>query len=255
MKLNDKVTLITGATAGIGESCAKLFAQQGSNLILIGRREERLKSLCLSLEKEYNIKTIYGAIDIRNYQSLREFIDSLPTKFQNIDILINNAGKALGLGAIQEGLIEDWNEMIDTNIKGLLYTTKLVSPIMIAKKSGFIINISSIAGIVTYPKGNVYCATKSATRTLSEAMAIDMNGTGVRICNINPGMVETEFSLVRFKGDNERASKTYQSFQPLVAEDIADIALFVATRPSHVMIQDITVTPTAQANPYIVDKK
>jgi len=186
---------------------------------------------------------------------MKNLIDNLPEEFKNIDILINNAGKAVGLDTIQDGKLDDWEEMIDTNIKGLLYATRLVAPIMVERNSGFIINISSIAGRHAYPKGNVYCATKAATRTLSESMVIDLNGTGVRVCNIDPGMVETEFSLVRFKGDEERAANVYKTIEALQADDVADIALFVATRPAHVMIQDIMVTPTAQASAYIMDKK
>ncbi|HRP02411.1 MAG TPA: SDR family NAD(P)-dependent oxidoreductase [Candidatus Kapabacteria bacterium] len=254
-KLNGKTTFITGASAGIGESCAKLFAEAGSNLIITGRREGKLHSIGELLRNEFGVSVLSVAIDVRNYDEMSNLISNLPDEFKKIDILINNAGKALGLGTVQEGDIQDWEEMIDTNIKGLLYTSRLIAPLMIKQGRGFIINVSSIAGRHAYPKGNVYCATKSATKTISEAMAIDLNGTGVRICNIDPGMVETEFSLVRFKGDEERAANVYKSFKALSPDDIADILLFVATRPEHVMIQDIMVTPTAQANAYVVSKK
>lgn len=255
MKLKNKTTFITGASAGIGKSCAEAFASEGSNLILIGRRIEKLDQLKNELQKKYDIKIFTAQLDVRNFENVKTFVQNLPAEFKKIDILINNAGKALGLSDIQNGDIADWDEMIDTNIKGLLYTTRIVAPIMVENKGGLVINISSIAGRHAYPKGNVYCATKSAVRTLSEAMAIDFNGSNVKICNIDPGMVETEFSLVRFKGDKERADNVYKNIEPLQGDDIADIALFVATRPKHVMIQDILVTPTAQASAYIVDKK
>jgi len=255
MKLKGKNTFITGASAGIGESCAKLFAQEGSNLIITGRRKERLEQISADLMSKFGINCIAGVVDIRDYKAMELFVNSLPPKFANIDILINNAGKAVGLDTIQDGNIDDWEEMIDTNIKGMLYATRLIAPKMIDQGSGFIVNIASIAGRHSYPKGNVYCASKAAARTLSESMAIDMNGTGVRICNIDPGMVETEFSLVRFKGDDERASAVYKNIEALSGDDIADIALFAVSRPSHVMIQDIMVTPTAQASAYVVTKK
>ncbi len=255
MKLKGKITFITGASAGIGESCAKIFAAEGSNLIITGRREEKLHNFAESLRNEFGVNVLSVAVDVRNYEGMKNLVENLPEEFKNIDILINNAGKAVGLDTIQEGKLDDWEEMIDTNIKGLLYATRLVAPIMVERKNGFIINISSIAGRHAYPKGNVYCATKAATRTLSESMVIDLNGTGVRVCNIDPGMVETEFSLVRFKGDEERAANVYKTIEALQADDVADIALFVATRPAHVMIQDIMVTPTAQASAYIMDKK
>jgi len=255
MLLKGKIALITGATAGIGESCAKYFAREGCNLIITGRRNDRLENLKNELEKSYGINCYFKKLDVRNFKEVVELIDSLPPEFKDIDILINNAGKALGLDNIQEGNIDDWDEMIDTNIKGILYTTRLIAPKMIEKNSGFIINISSIAGRAAYPKGNVYCATKSATRTLSEAMAIDFNGTGVRVCNIDPGLTETEFSLVRFKGDCERAKQTYQNIKALSGDDIAEIILFVVTRPQHVMIQDIMVTPTDQANAFVITRK
>jgi NADP-dependent 3-hydroxy acid dehydrogenase YdfG len=255
MLLKGKIALITGATAGIGESCTKYFAREGCNLIITGRRNDRLENLKNELEKSYGINCYFKKLDVRNFKEVEELIDSLPPEFKDIDILINNAGKALGLDNIQEGNIDDWDEMIDTNIKGILYTTRLIAPKMIEKNSGFIINISSIAGRAAYPKGNVYCATKSATRTLSEAMAIDFNGTGVRVCNIDPGLTETEFSLVRFKGDSERAKQTYQNIKALSGDDIAEIILFVVTRPQHVMIQDIMVTPTDQANAFVITRK
>lgn len=255
MLLKGKIALITGATAGIGESCAKFFAREGCNLIITGRRIERLENIKNQLVKNYGIECYAKKLDVTNFKEVKDLIDNLPTDFKDIDILINNAGKALGLDKIQDGNIDDWEEMIDTNIKGILYTTRLIAPKMIERNSGFIVNISSIAGRAAYPKGNVYCATKAAAKTLSEAMAIDMNGTGVRICNIDPGLTETEFSLVRFKGDSERAKQTYQNITALTGDDIAEIILFVVTRPPHVMIQDIMVTPTDQANAFVITRK
>ena len=255
MNLKGKTTLITGASAGIGEACARVFAEAGSDLIITARRFERIQKLSEELTAKHNIKCLPIEMDVRNRVLVNESIENLPAEFSKIDILINNAGKSLGLDPLQDGDYNDWDEMIDTNIKGLLYVTKAVAPKMIEKGEGFVINISSIAGKHAYPKGNVYCASKAAARTLSESMVIDFNGTGVRVCNIDPGLVETEFSLVRFHGDSERAENVYKNFTPLTGYDIADIALFTVTRPPHVMIQDVTVTPTAQASAYIIHKK
>ncbi len=255
MKLKGKITLVTGASAGIGYSIAKIFAEAGSDLILTARRKHLIDKLAEELTQKYNIRVMTFENDVRNYDSNKEIIASLSTEWKNIDILVNNAGLARGFSTIQDGELSDWEEMIDTNIKGLLYMSRLVLPGMVERQKGLVINIASIAGIAAYPKGNVYCATKSAVKTISDAMAIDLNGTGVKICNIDPGLVETEFSLVRYHGDSERASKVYQNFTPLIADDIAEIALFAATRPQHVMIQEIMVTPTDQANAMVVNRK
>jgi len=255
MKLNGKIALITGASSGIGEATARVFAQNGAKLILLARRKERLLSLAAELEKEFDTKSYLIVADVRNYEDLERGIKSIPDEFKDISILVNNAGLARGLEKIYEGNINDWNEMIDTNIKGLLYTTKLVAPIFLAKNSGHIVNIASLAGRAVYPNGNVYCATKFAVKALSEAMVIDFNGTNIRITNIDPGLVETEFSEVRFHGDKERAKTVYRGYKPLTGMDIANIILFCVTLPEHLMIQDLLVTPTAQATATIVHKK
>jgi len=255
MKLNGKIALITGASSGIGEATARVFAQNGAKLILLARRKERLLSLAAELEKEFDTKSYLIVADVRNYEDLERGIKSIPDEFKDISILVNNAGLARGLEKIYEGNINDWNEMIDTNIKGLLYTTKLVAPIFLVKNSGHIVNIASLAGRAVYPNGNVYCATKFAVKALSEAMVIDFNGTNIRITNIDPGLVETEFSEVRFYGDKERAKTVYRGYKPLTGMDIANIILFCVTLPEHLMIQDLLVTPTAQATATIVHKK
>lgn len=255
MKLNGKIALITGASSGIGEATARVFAQNGAKLILLARRKERLLSLAAELEEEFDTKSYLIVADVRNYEDLERGIKSIPDEFKDISILVNNAGLARGLEKIYEGNINDWNEMIDTNIKGLLYTTKLVAPIFLVKNSGHIVNIASLAGRAVYPNGNVYCATKFAVKALSEAMVIDFNGTNIRITNIDPGLVETEFSEVRFHGDKERAKTVYRGYKPLTGMDIANIILFCVTLPEHVMIQDLLVTPTAQATATIVHKK
>lgn len=254
MKLKRKTILITGATAGIGRACAEIFAEAGARLVLLARREKELKSLASELLSKFGAEVLSLECDVRDRKQLKQLFDSMPNNWKNLNILINNAGLAQGLDKIQDGNIDDWETMIDTNIKGLLYTTRYFLPGMVEKGSGLVINIASIAGKMAYPMGNVYCATKSAVKALSEAMAIDLNGTGVRVCNIDPGLVETEFALVRFKGDKEKATAVYKGYTPLSGYDIADVALFVATRPAHVMIQDITITPTDQANPYILNK-
>lgn len=242
-----KIALITGATAGIGEACALTFAEQRYNLILVGRRTERLKSLAEKLHSEFGIQTQLLIIDVRNSKEVQT-LESLPEEWKNIDVLINNAGLSQGLDPIQDGSIDDWDTMIDTNIKGLLYVTKIVSGWMVAKKSGHIINIGSIAGKETYAKGNVYCATKHAVDSLNKAMRIDLLPYGIKVTAIHPGAVETEFSEVRFHGDSDRAKKVYDGFVPLSAQDIADTIWFVVSRPAHVNINEMTVMPTAQAN-------
>ncbi|MDL2262216.1 SDR family NAD(P)-dependent oxidoreductase [Bacteroidales bacterium OttesenSCG-928-I21] len=243
-----KTALISGATSGIGKAIAELFANNNFNLIITGRRLEKLNELKEQLEKKTNSEIIILNFDIRDNQQVCEAIDSLADKWKNIDILVNNAGLASGLSAIQDGLLSDWEKMIDTNIKGLLYLTRKISPIMIAKKSGHIINIGSIAGKEVYPNGNVYCATKHAVDALTKAMRIDMLPYNIKVTQIAPGMVDTEFSTVRFHGDKDRADKVYEGLMPLYANDIAEIALFAATQPEHVCLNDIVVTPTAQAS-------
>lgn len=247
-----KIAFITGATSGIGKSTAIHFALKGINLVLCGRRQDRLDALEKELGKEAQIHTLN--FDIRSKEAVHAAIASLPSEFSQIDILINNAGNAHGLDTIQDGSIDDWDAMLDINVKGLLYVSKALIPQMIARKSGHIINIGSTAGKEVYPKGNVYCASKHAVDAINQGMRIDLNGTGVRVGAVNPGLVETEFSNVRFKGDEERADNVYKGFQPLKPEDIADIIYFVVTRPYHVNIADLVVMPTAQASSTIVDK-
>ncbi|WP_349352176.1 MULTISPECIES: SDR family NAD(P)-dependent oxidoreductase [unclassified Flagellimonas] len=244
--------LITGATSGIGKATAELFAKQGFNLILCGRREERLHELTNQLGRDTSILTLN--FDVRNREDVFSAIDSLPKEFSEIDILVNNAGNAHGLDPIDKGNPDDWDAMLDINVKGLLYMSKAIIPKMVERKSGHIINIGSTAGKEVYPNGNVYCASKHAVDAINQGMRIDLNAYGIRVGAVNPGLVETEFSDVRFKGDSERASKVYQGFQPLKPEDIADIILFVVTRPYHVNIADLVVMPTAQASSTIVKK-
>ncbi|MCJ8210154.1 SDR family oxidoreductase [Mucilaginibacter sp. RS28] len=242
-----KIALITGATAGIGEACAHLFAAQRYNLILTGRRADRLEALANRLNDKYNVEVAVAAFDVRNRDSVASNLESLPAEWRNIDVLINNAGLSQGLEPINEGDPDDWDRMIDTNIKGLLYVTKIVSNWMVNNGYGHIINLGSIAGKEVYPNGNVYCATKHAVGALSDGMRIDLLKHGIKVTAVHPGAVETEFSEVRFKGDSDRAKKVYEGFTPLVATDIADTIWWIVSRPAHVNINEITVMPTAQA--------
>lgn len=242
-----KIVLITGATAGIGEATAVLLAQNNFDLIVTGRRNDRLKKLKERIENETSAEILTLNFDIRNRQETETAIQSLPEKWQRIDILINNAGLAAGLSAVNNGDVDDWERMIDTNVKGLLYITRIVSAQMIERKDGHIVNVSSIAGKETYPMGNVYCATKHAVASLTKGMRIDFLQHGIKVSSVSPGAVDTEFSLVRFKGDEQRAKSVYEGFTPLFAQDIAETILFVVTRPGHVNIDDVLVMPTAQA--------
>ncbi len=251
----NKIALVTGATAGIGEATAQILAKQGINLIITGRRDEKLQKLKSSLEKNHKIVVKTLSFDIRSYEETEKAWKSLDKKWQTIDYLINNAGLAAGLDYIHEGSLEDWNQMIDTNIKGLLNISRLVLPVMAERKTGHVINIGSIAGKETYEKGGVYCATKHAVEAITKGMRIDMLQHGVKVTSVCPGMVETEFSLVRYKGDEERAKNVYKGLTPLTAEDIADTIWFVLSRPAHVCINDILIMPTAQASSgYVVRK-
>lgn len=243
---------ITGATSGIGRATALLLGNSGFRIIAAGRRQERLDEL-KSLLPSGQVLTV--TFDVRDKAAVKNAIDSLPETWQQIDILINNAGNAHGLAAIQNGDLEDWDLMIDINVKGLLYVSKAIMPQMIARKQGRIINIGSIAGKEVYPNGNVYSASKFAVDALSQAMRIDLNKEGIMVSEINPGMVETEFSEVRFKGDSDKAKATYKGFEPLRPEDIADIILFMVTRPAHVNLADIIVLPAAQANTTITNRQ
>lgn len=247
-----KTALITGASSGIGKATAELLAKHGINLILCGRRQERLDALKKQLRAVTKVETLN--FDVRDRKGVFDSIASLSGVFESIDILINNAGNAHGLDPINEGNLDDWDAMLDINVKGLLYVSKAILPQMVERKSGHIINIGSTAGKEVYPKGNVYCASKYAVDAINQGMRIDLNEYGIRVGAINPGLVETEFSEVRFKGDSNRAEKVYQGYQPLKPEDIADIIRFVVTRPYHVNIADLVVMSTAQASSTIVKK-
>ncbi|MBI5324978.1 MAG: SDR family NAD(P)-dependent oxidoreductase [Ignavibacteriae bacterium] len=255
MDLKGKIILITGASAGIGEACAEVFAEEGAMLILLARRKNKLDELSKIIKEKNKVEILNIECDVRNRKDVEKCIKELPDKFKNIDILINNAGLARGMNKIQEGSFDDWDEMLDTNIKGLLNVSRFVLPGMVERKSGHVVNIGSLAGREVYPNGNVYCSTKHAVKALSKGMIIDLNGTGVKVTNLDPGLVETEFSEVRFRGDTEKAKKIYQGYTPLTSRDIAEVALFCVTRPQHVMIQDIMVTPTDQATALILNKK
>lgn len=250
-----KTILITGATSGIGKACAYQFGANENNLILTGRRAERLAGLKEDLESKFGIKVLTLNFDVRDKLAVKESINNLPVEWKDIDILINNAGLAVGLNRIQDGELEDWERMIDTNVKGLLYVSREVMPLMTARKKGHIINIGSIAGKETYPFGNVYCATKHAVDSLTKAMRIDMVEFGIKVTQIAPGAVETEFSNVRFKGDDAKADSVYKGFEPLHPEDIADAAYYCANLPAHVNINDLVIMPTAQASSGVLHKE
>ena len=248
----NKTAFITGATSGIGMATARLFAENGLKLILCGRRQERLKSLSEELSKITEVHTL--KFDVRNKEAVFAAVQSLPGEFSTIDILINDAGNAHGMDTIDEGNIDDWDAMLDINVKGLLYVSKAILPKMMERKSGHIINIGSTAGKEVYPKGNVYCASKHAVDAINQGMRLDLNGKGIKVGAINPGLVQTEFSEVRFKGDSEKAEKVYQGYTPLKPEDVADIIWFAVTRPPHVNIADLTVMCLDQASSTIVNK-
>lgn len=245
----NKTALITGATSGIGRAVAKKLAQNGYNIIITGRRSNLLEALKNEISKEVpGIEVLALNFDVRKQKEVSEAINGLPEKWSKIDVLVNNAGLAAGLDPIHEGSIDDWEQMIDTNVKGLLYITRCVTPSMVKNKSGHIINLGSIAGKEVYENGNVYCATKHAVDALTKGMRIDLLPYNIKVTSIDPGMVETEFSMVRFKGDKKRSDKVYEGLTPLGADDIADAILFVVTRPPHVNINDMIIMPTAQAN-------
>lgn len=241
------IALITGATSGIGEATALLLAKNNYNIIITGRRKEKLLLLQEKITSETSSKVLTLNFDIRSLPENEAAINSLPQEWQNIDVLVNNAGLAAGFNTIQEGVIDDWERMIDTNIKGLLYITRLISPKMIERGTGHIINISSIAGKETYPLGNVYCASKHAVQSVTKGMRIDLLKHGIKVSSVSPGAVETEFALVRFNGDKNKAKQVYKGFTPLNAQDIADTILFIVTRPKHVNIDDVLIMPTDQA--------
>ncbi|MCF8423476.1 MAG: SDR family NAD(P)-dependent oxidoreductase [Bacteroidia bacterium] len=242
------IALITGATSGIGKSTAFEFAKHGYNLIITGRRQDRLTDLKNNLINQFSIKVLDLCFDVRDSKQVESVLSNLPLEFKNIDVLVNNAGLAAGLASIQDGKLNHWEQMIDTNIKGLLYVSKQIAAIMIQNKKGHIINVGSIAGKEVYANGNVYCATKHAVDALNKGMRIDLLPHGIKVSSVNPGMVETEFSIIRFDGDEERAKKVYENIVPLKPEDIAETIYWMASRPAHVNINDIIIMPTIQAN-------
>jgi 3-hydroxy acid dehydrogenase/malonic semialdehyde reductase len=255
LSLKDKLVFVTGASAGIGAATAMEFARHGARLLLCARRIEKLQAMDAEL-RDAGAPDVYSfQLDVRDRAAVKAAIESLPAPWQPIDILVNNAGLSRGLTKMYDDDIDNWDEMIDTNVKGLLYVTRAVVPGMVARNHGHIINLGSIAGHAAYPNGGVYCATKAAEAFLTDGLRIDLNGTAVRVTTIDPGMVETEFSQVRFRGDKERAAKTYANIDPLQPEDIADAILYAATRPAHVTIQTILLCPTAQASAYVITRK
>ena len=249
------IALITGATSGFGKATAIRFAEHGYNVVITGRRQDRLNELEDYIKENFEVDVLTLCFDVRNREETINELNAIPHEWKDVTVLVNNAGLAAGLSTIQDGDIDDWETMIDTNLKGLLYVTRTVSPWMIKNNKGHIINIGSVAGKDVYPKGNVYCATKFAVDALSQAMRIDMLPHGIRVTAIHPGAAETEFSLVRYHGDAEKAKSVYDNYDPLIADDIADIAYFAASRPAHVVLNEIVVTPTAQAAPAYWHKK
>ncbi len=247
-----RIALITGATSGIGEATARIFSDNGIDLIICGRREKRLQSLQEILSKKVKVHTL--TFDVRDKDIVFKSIEDLPAEWKKIDILINNAGNAHGYDPIHEGSLDDWESMIDINVKGLLYVSKAVIPGMVGRRSGHVINIGSIAGKEVYPNGNVYCASKYAVDAINDGMRIDLNQYGIKVSQISPGLVDTEFSMVRFKGDKQRSKSVYNGMKPLSGDDIADLILFVVTRPAHVNISDSIIFPTAQASSTLVNR-
>lgn len=254
ISLKDKIVFVTGASAGIGESTAKAFAAHGARILMCARRVERIDKLAKALEREHKSAVHTFRLDVRDQPAVAKAIAGLPAEWRAIEVLVNNAGLSRGLSKLHEGLLSDWEEMIDTNVKGLLYVSRAVLPGMVERGSGHVINIGSIAGHEVYPGGNVYCATKFAVRALSMGLRLDLNGTPVRVSEVSPGMVETEFSVVRFHGDTDRAGKVYQGLTPLSPDDIADAVVWCATRPPHVNISEMIVMPTAQASTTLVHR-
>lgn len=253
MKINGTV-LVTGASAGIGDACARAFAAAGARLVLTARREERLRALADELRAEHGTESHLVTLDMRDREAVLSTLSSLPGEFGAVDVLVNNAGLGRGLDKVQTGDVDGWDEMVDTNVKGLLYATRAVTPGMVERGRGHVINIGSVAGHEVYPGGAVYCATKHAVGAITRGLRMDLLGTGVRVSTVDPGMVETEFSVVRFAGDRERADSVYRGMTPLIAADIADAVLWVASRPPHVNIDEIIIKPTDQASATLVHR-
>ncbi len=253
--LKNKIIFITGASSGIGKASAYAFAKHGARLILAARRISRIKKIADELSKKYSIKVLPLQMDVQSYDEVKITIKKIPSEWKRIDILINNAGLSRGLNKIQDGILKDWEEMIDTNVKGLLYVSKEVIPLMLKNKSGHIINVGSIAGREVYPGGNVYCASKHAVDAITKGMRIDLNGTPVRVSTIDPGLVETEFSRVRYRGDKKKAEKTYKGLKPLGPEDVAEAIEFIATRDENTLVAEMLLLPKAQASSTIVRRE
>ncbi len=253
--MQGSLVLITGASAGIGAACARRFAAAGAHLALWARREDRLIELGTELRAAHGVDVHTAAVDVRDRDLVNDTAASLLRNVGTPDLLLNNAGLASGLSPVQEGDYEDWDRMIDTNLKGLLNVTRAILPAMVERGTGHVINIGSTAGHQVYPKGNVYNATKFGVKALSEGMNLDVAGTAIRVSSVDPGFVETEFSVVRFHGDEERAEAVYQGFRPLSGDDVADVVLFTATRPAHVNVHDVVLLPTAQRNVYVLDRR
>ncbi|MBN2227545.1 MAG: SDR family NAD(P)-dependent oxidoreductase [candidate division Zixibacteria bacterium] len=255
ISMKDKIVLITGASAGIGYDTAVVFAREGAKLILTARRDQILKKLAEKLTKQYNTESVCFPLDVRSQQEVEQKLNALPAAWKKIDVLVNNAGLSLGMNKLHEGELIDWEEMIDTNVKGLLYVSRTVIPWMVKRNKGHVINISSIAGHEVYPGGNVYCATKHAVDALTKGMQMDLVDTPVRVSSVDPGMVETEFSIVRFRGDKNRAKTVYQGLKPLTGEDVAEAILFCATRPPHVNVSQLRIVPKDQASAMVANRK
>ena len=254
-KLTDKIVFITGASSGIGEAAAKIFDQEGARLLLCARGLDKLEGLKAKLQKENKVDIFTFHLDVRDNSKVCQALDNLPDNWKKIDILVNNAGLAAGKDKVQDAFIEDWEQMIDTNVKGLLFVTKKVVPTMIERKVGHVINIGSLAGQEPYSGGSVYCATKAAERSFSRALKMDLTGTDVRVTSIDPGLVETDFSMVRFKGDAKKANEVYQGMTPLTAEDVAECILFAANRPKHLNISEMLLLPTDQGSSSLVHRR
>ncbi|NWF99449.1 MAG: SDR family NAD(P)-dependent oxidoreductase [Thermoanaerobaculaceae bacterium] len=246
--LTGKHVLVTGASSGIGAACAEAFAREGAHVVMAARRRDRLDTLAARLEQEYGVTVTAHTLDVRDREAVAALAEVVTERWGALDVLVNNAGLARGVAPLQEGRLEDWEEMIDANLKGLLYVTRAFLPPMVAARRGHVINIGSIAGHETYPGGNVYCATKHGVAALTRGLAMDLLGTGVRVSSVDPGLVETEFSRVRYRGDEERARAVYRGLEPLTAADVAEAVLFCATRPPHANVRELILVPTAQAS-------
>jgi 3-hydroxy acid dehydrogenase/malonic semialdehyde reductase len=253
--LKNKIVFITGASSGIGKATAQKFAEIGADILICARRIDKVKSLAEELQKQFSVKTHAFQMDVRNQKKVESTLNELPAEWKDISVLVNNAGLSRGLDNIQDAKIDDWDEMIDTNVKGLLYVTRAILPGMIERNAGHIVNIGSVAGHWAYPKGNVYGGTKFAVNAISQGMKMDLLGTPIRVTSIDPGLVETEFSVVRFRGDSERAKKVYEGLSPLTPEDIAESIVWTATRPAHVNVNNIIIMATDQSAPTMVHRK